>query len=156
MGLDKIGTTIGKEIIAWTRTGASKSLLATKAIKVNTARLRLAAKLEHDVVQISNSGIQHVKRAGTILNTKTGLQENITFSNLPTEIDRLDYYTLSAYNQKKERIGELSFKKLERRNKPSCLYINYFGTADGYKGIGSEMVRQLVQLSKKLGMDGRV
>ena len=33
MGVEKIGINIGKEIIAWTKTG--KSLLATKPIKVN-------------------------------------------------------------------------------------------------------------------------
>lgn len=38
MTLGKIGTTIGKEIIAWTRTG-DKGLLAMKPIKVNTKSL---------------------------------------------------------------------------------------------------------------------
>lgn len=51
MGIGKIGTTIGKEIIAWTKTG--KSLLTTRPVKVNTTGLRLASSLEGDVVQIS-------------------------------------------------------------------------------------------------------
>ena len=59
MGIGKIGTTIGKEIIAWTKTG--KSLLATRPVKVNTAGLRLAPKLEGDIVQIS----KRVKSAKT-------------------------------------------------------------------------------------------
>ena len=53
MGMGKIGTVIGKEVIAWTRTSASKSLLATKPVKVNTIGLKLAPKLEGDVIQIS-------------------------------------------------------------------------------------------------------
>ena len=44
MGIGKISTTIGKEIIAWTKTG--KSLLATKPVKVNTIDLKLASNLE--------------------------------------------------------------------------------------------------------------
>lgn len=63
MGLQKVGTTIGREIIAWARSG--KSLLATKPkiCKINIAELRLAPKLEGDVVQISkqaNRGIKFV------------------------------------------------------------------------------------------------
>lgn len=61
MGIGKIGTTIGKEIIAWTKTG--KSLLATRPVKVNTAGLRLAPKLEGDIVQIS----KRVKSAKTYM-----------------------------------------------------------------------------------------
>ena len=78
MGIEKAGLQLGKEIIAWTRT-SGKSLLATRPVKVNTAGLRLAPPLEGDVVQI-NKTIQ--KRAGTILNTRTGLQEPITFRNV--------------------------------------------------------------------------
>lgn len=61
MGLEKIGTKTFKEIIAWTRTGASTSLLATKPVKVNTSGLRLAPKLEDDVVQISKQANRWTK-----------------------------------------------------------------------------------------------
>lgn len=150
MGYEK-GITLGNEIIAWTRTGC-KSLLATRPVKVNVAGLRYAQKLEGDVVQV-NKTIS--KRAGTILNIKTRLQEPITFSELPKEmkIDDFSVYNMSAYNSNKERIGEVSFKLKE---KLSCLYIQYFGTSGDYKGIGSEMIRKLVQLSDKLGMGGRI
>lgn len=36
MCIGKIGTTIGKEIVAWTRTGGSKSLLITKPVVILT------------------------------------------------------------------------------------------------------------------------
>ena len=43
MGIEKIGTTIGKKIIAWTKTG--KSLLETRTVKVNMTGLKLAPVL---------------------------------------------------------------------------------------------------------------
>ena len=46
MGIEKIGTTIGKEIVAWTKTG--KSLLATRPIKVNLQDLKYTSKLKTD------------------------------------------------------------------------------------------------------------
>ena len=48
MGLEKVGTTIGKEIIAWARTSNSKSLLTTRPVKVNIAELKFAPELERD------------------------------------------------------------------------------------------------------------
>ena len=50
--MEKVGATIGKEIIAWTRTGG-KSCLATKPVKINTYGLRFVPKLQDDVFQIS-------------------------------------------------------------------------------------------------------
>jgi len=51
MGLAKVGINIGKEIIAWTKT-STKSLLATRPVKVNIQDLKYAPILEKDVVQI--------------------------------------------------------------------------------------------------------
>lgn len=55
MGLEKIGLYLGKEIIALARTGTSKSLLATKPVKVNTTGLKLAPQLESDVVNVTKN-----------------------------------------------------------------------------------------------------
>ncbi|MBD5402044.1 hypothetical protein HDR58_04515 [bacterium] len=52
MSLGKIGTTITKEVMAWTKF-SNKSLLAIKSVKINTAGLKLAPELESDVVQLS-------------------------------------------------------------------------------------------------------
>lgn len=49
MGIGKIGVNIGKEIIAWTRTG--KSLIATRPIKINPSGLKYVP-LEHDLLEI--------------------------------------------------------------------------------------------------------
>lgn len=48
MGLERIGTTIGKEIIAWTKASGSKSSFATRPVKVNIVELKFAPKLEKD------------------------------------------------------------------------------------------------------------
>ena len=58
MGLEKVGTTISKEIIAWTRTNGSKSLLAMKPVKVNTCELKYIPKLESDVIQTTKKLIK--------------------------------------------------------------------------------------------------
>ena len=54
MGIGKIGASIGKKIIAWTRT-SGKSLLETRPVKVNIKGLKYATALKNDTVQISNS-----------------------------------------------------------------------------------------------------
>ena len=54
MGLEKTGSTAVKEIIAWTRTGASKSLLVTKPVKINISNLRFAPNLATDTICITN------------------------------------------------------------------------------------------------------
>ena len=51
MGIEKLGVNIGKEIIAWTRTGG-KSLLATRPVKVNIQGLKYTP-LTQDVCQFS-------------------------------------------------------------------------------------------------------
>ena len=48
MGLEKIGKIIGKEVIAWTRTGANKSLLATKQVKGTLSDLKYTSELKTD------------------------------------------------------------------------------------------------------------
>ena len=48
MGFEKVGITLGKEIIAWTRT-SGKNLIATKPVKINTCGLKYAPELKSDV-----------------------------------------------------------------------------------------------------------
>ena len=57
MGIGKIGATIGKEIIAWTRTSGCNSLLATRPIKINTCGLKYVHKLEKDILEVSNKAV---------------------------------------------------------------------------------------------------
>lgn len=57
MGLEKVGASIGKEIIAWARTG--KSFLATRPVKINTQGLKYLPTLERDTVQFSRTTGKH-------------------------------------------------------------------------------------------------
>ena len=56
MGIGKIGTTIGKEIIAWTRT-CGKSMLATRPVNVNTVGLKYIPTASHC---IKTNEISHI------------------------------------------------------------------------------------------------
>lgn len=60
MTLGKIGTTLGKKIIAWTRT-SGKSLLATRPVKVNAVVLKYQPSFEGDVVQLSKQATRWTK-----------------------------------------------------------------------------------------------
>ena len=83
MGIGKIGTTIGKEIIAWTKTG--KSLLATKPIKVNTCGLKIVPITE-DIVQFNKFSIPAEKEITSILR-RHSITGN-SFKNGTLELDK--------------------------------------------------------------------
>lgn len=61
MVLEKIGTNLGKDITAWTRT-SGKNLLTSKPIKVNLNGLKYAPQLEHDVVEIGSKKVSHINK----------------------------------------------------------------------------------------------
>lgn len=60
MVLEKLGKGLGKEIIAWTRTGNSKSLLATRPVKINTAGLKYKPKTVGDTFNLSPKRMEQV------------------------------------------------------------------------------------------------
>lgn len=61
MGIEKAGLNLGKEIIAWARSGG-KSMLATKPVKVNIEGLKLAPQLQNDTfVKMSNNIDEFIK-----------------------------------------------------------------------------------------------
>lgn len=155
MGLEKIGLNLGKEIIAWARSG--KSLLATRPVKVNIVGLKLAPQLEGDTLCITS---KINRKAGTVLNTKTNQIEPVVIEKFVPRYYR-HYDGLEAINPKGDTIGRVSFTPTEEAallfpmDKPS-LFIDYFGTQGDYKGIGTELVRKVVQISKEAGFSGRV
>ena len=55
MRLDRIGVIIGKEMVAWTKTG--ESMLATKPIKINTCGLKYAPKANVDELVIKQCNL---------------------------------------------------------------------------------------------------
>ena len=52
MGLEKVGQTLGKEIVALIKT-SNKSLLASKPVKTSVNSLKFASKPKGDVAQIA-------------------------------------------------------------------------------------------------------
>lgn len=54
MGFEKVGVNIGKEIIAWVRTG-SKGLLATRPVKINIQDIKYTPQIEKDTVNFSRT-----------------------------------------------------------------------------------------------------
>ena len=132
MGMGKIGTVIGKEVIAWTRTSASKSLLATKPVKVNTIGLKLASNLEGDIIQISKINAPFKTKCFTrdeILDMKPDMFSNIV--NKRTDIpERFREYIFSPekLNLYDELLNMDIVKNLpkEKRDKAfSCLFSEY-------------------------------
>jgi len=104
-----------------------------------------------------------VRKPGMILNTKTGMQE-------PIEMDMIDcipkdrHIDLSAYNTAGDEIGIVRLKD-DPTNEytefigikgQDCLYIDFWATSPNYKGIGREMLKKIVQISKRSGYGGRV
>lgn len=60
MGLGKIGRTLGKEIIAWTRTG-NKSILTSRAVKVNQKSLGYVHKNSEIAFQSNEAALNYSK-----------------------------------------------------------------------------------------------
>lgn len=154
MTLEKIGTKIIK---TWAKAN-EKSLPATSPIKANATGLKLAPALESDVVQISKKATQ--KRAGTVLNTKTNQTEPVVIEEYTPQYSHHSN-GLEVLNSNGDTIGKVAFTPSEEAgflfpiDKPS-MFINYLGTQNGYKGIGTELVRKVVQISKESGFEGRV
>ena len=100
----------------------------------------------------------------TILNIKTGKQEQI----LMDEIDSIPkdgrYFDLSAYNSLGEEIGLVRLKDAPNNNLwrmlgeegKDSLYIDFWATSPNYKGVGSKMLEEIVRLSNRSGYGGRV
>ena len=94
-----------------------------------------------------------LKKAKTILNTTTGKTESISFSTLPDKIE--DFRTVHhivAFDEIGNKIGGASFQKIRPRCGEDFIKIDYIGTQSGYKGIGSEIIRELSLLSKRSGI----
>ena len=82
MGLEKIGTTIGKGIIAWTRTG-EKTFLATRPVKVFSSKLKYCQNLNSDIVQISkNNYLSNIKKLALNEEDSKMLENILSGSNL--------------------------------------------------------------------------
>lgn len=118
--MEKVGATIGKEIIAWTRTGG-KSFLATKPVKINTYGLRFVPKLQDDVFQISKkvSEKQPLSLEKISDFVREGLPKYLTEYLSENEFKIL----LSNITQNSNNDLKLIIKRLNTINKEDHLYV---------------------------------
>lgn len=112
MGLTKVGLNLGKEIIAWTRTAPSRSLLATKPVKVNIDGLKLAKPLSTDTVQISNNSLLQ-----KVLGIQTAEKELYDVTKWQKEFFAKKYDTLKTPEERAAYIGKLRlvFEKIKTK-----------------------------------------
>ena len=75
MGFEKVGINLGKEIIAWTRTSGSKSLVAARPIKINTCGLKYCPE---KAPQVSKKAIEQTTSSPIIILNEFLLRPKIT------------------------------------------------------------------------------
>jgi len=111
MGIEKAGLQLGKEIIAWARTG--KSLLATTPVKINTAKLKFVPQLEGNIVEISSKkGLCHEywSKWGNKRNLRMRL-ENGEICSLGTPTRVRFHANLNSFNLMLNNTGLINFDR---------------------------------------------
>lgn len=102
------------------------------------------------IERIKKEGVE--RKPGTAMNIKTKVQEPITIVANPSQIE--------VMNIDGKRIGLANLKY--DNNYPwipeaeRSLYLDYIATSPEYKGVGSEMMREIVHMSKNQGFNGNV
>ena len=117
MGLGKIGTTIGKEIVAWTKTG--KSLLATKPVKVTLSDLKYTSKLKADTfvkkVETWFDPVCHVAPYAKRGRTEVVGHHDFNASNSNETIEELMRFFMKNHpNASQEQIQKALIRKQKR------------------------------------------
>ncbi len=105
---------------------------------------------------IKKTGVR--RRIGTVFNRITNLQEPIQLvvPKIPKNIKNQEKMLISAYNLENQLIGMARVEPWLDNPLERALYIEFFSTNQHYKGIGTEMLRKIVQLSERLGLKGKV
>ena len=128
--------------------------------------LRIKSPNSTGLTGLSGSAFKTGKKLNlnTITNVATGKQECLIMdSAIKIPADGM-HFDISAYNKAGERIGMVRLKAdpqnefrhfIGELDKDS-LYIDFFATSPKYKGVGKEMLRRIVHISKNNGYGGRV
>ena len=164
MGIGKAGLQLGKEIIAWARTDASKSLLATKPVKVNIQGLKYTPTLAEDVVQISHSLGNFSQNAVEILKDGT---KKVTgqLKWLTKDGNVLEYKLEKQYHSSKDST-DIFYNVIDKDNKKVGEWFGYVmnekgqNTLHGYslythltdrntQGLGRELKKLILQDAKE-------
>ena len=106
----------------------------------------------------------HAQKFHTVLNIKTGKQERIIMDAINTIQKDGSHFDLAAYNSLGEEIGLVRLsdapnnqvlRMLNEKGKES-LFIDYWATSPNYKGVGTRMLEEIVNISNRSGYGGRV
>ncbi len=146
---------LADDVTRYVKACGKRSLLETKPLqgKVNIEGLKYQPKLYEDVFCRK---IPQLKKPGTILNLKSGMVEEIKFSELPEVIKKNYDYRISAYNIQGEKIGCAKIVPCVTSKGKETFWLDYIGTSNDYKGVGTEMIRKIVKESKKTGYHGNI
>ena len=131
-------------------------------LEVNGVTKTLEAKLKSpkdSIRKIINNVISNIKKCGvkrepgTALNVVTKVQEPIFLTHSSENI-------LEAFNIDGKRIGlaelDRSLVKPWLSDAEQSLHLKFLATSPEYKGVGSEMIREIVHISKDSGFSGNV
>lgn len=115
MGLQKVGTTISKEIITWIQMGGSKSLLATRPVKINTVGLKYTPKINADTLELSETSnfIKNLYQNHETSQIKIFLNSEKEFF---TKFEGSRMGSNPAYWARNNRTGELFYIKTSKGN----------------------------------------
>lgn len=100
----------------------------------------------------------------TVLNVKTGKQEHIIIDKIDKIMKDGSHHDLAAYNSLGEQIGLVRLqdapnnqilRMLNEKGKDS-LFIDFWATSPNYKGVGTSMLEEIVNISNRSGYGGRV
>ena len=115
--------------------------------------------LKYKPVNVTNN-----KKIPTVLNLKTGKQEQIIIDEIDQIAKDGSHFDISAYNSLGEEIGLVRLKddpnnqvfRMLGENGKDCLYIDFWATSPKYKGVGTRMLEEIVNISNRSGYGGRV
>lgn len=158
----KDGVISEDEILAYDKNEKTKKTWKTIGFVAASIGLAVASYFIFKKVKGCKSLINN--NVPTALNTKTGKAEQIIIddiTSIPTDGRHID---ISAYNSLGNEIGLVrlkadptnEFKRFMGETGQDCLLIDYWATSPEYKGVGKEMLKKIVHISKESGYEGRV
>ena len=146
---------LADDVARYLRACGKRSILECKPLqgKINIEGLKYQPKLFNDVFCYNAPPL---KTPETVLNLKTNSVEKITFSELPEVIKENYDYRISAYNIQGEKIGCAKIIPCVTNKGKETFWLDYIGTSNDYKGVGTEMIRKIVKESKRAGYHGNI
>jgi len=107
-----------------------------------------------DVVnELKRTGVQRGRN--TALNVRTGVQEGIYIDEF-TKTELFSEGSEPVIKYAKDATGKIIGKMEVGHSEKGALVINDIATSDEYKGVGKELIRKVVEQSKRIFLGGNV